>query len=236
MVCQPQYLLFCDSNLSLPVTSDGNCEPLVGQGTWHFVLERLDGPERLEAMDTEPSIHRDRIALLSVIRGLEALEHPSHVRLVTSSRYVDRGLRFGLPNWRDANYLWESFGALKPIRNADLWRRITSAMLYHEISCRMLKSSNELVESLIGSRGRLPQVDHALAHSGGGTQVQTSEQFPAQNRRRLSLEAQSQRHTSPSQLAPTLASSRAPLPVRPQWWDMAAAWVETVQGSPAMAH
>jgi ribonuclease HI len=115
--------------------------PSIGLGRWQFVLERMDGPERLEAADGESYIHQDRLALLAVVRGLEALEQASLVRLVTTSRYVDRGLRFGLPNWRETNYQWESFGERKPVRNADLWRRVDVAMQYHKVTCRLLKSS-----------------------------------------------------------------------------------------------
>lgn len=159
MVTKPHFLLICDSAISTPATIDGVSQPAVGLGKWNFVLERIDGPERLEAQDCESYIHQDRLALLAVVRGLEALEQTSTVRLVTTSRYVDRGLRFGLPNWRETKYQWESFGMRKPIRNADLWKRIDVALSYHEIACRLLKSSiavtdsqgDEFLSSLVGA-------------------------------------------------------------------------------------
>lgn len=141
MVTQPHYLLICDSVISNPALIDGQPQPAIGLGRWNFVLERIDGPDRLEAQDCENYIHQDRLALLAVVRGLEALEQSSIVRLVTTSRYVDRGIRFGLPNWRETDYQWERFGVRKPVRNADLWRRVDVAMQYHEIACRLLKSS-----------------------------------------------------------------------------------------------
>lgn len=144
---QPHYLLICDSVISNPALIDGVTQPTIGLGRWNFVLERIDGPERLEAQDCENYIHQDRLALLAVVRGLEALEQSSIVRLVTTSRYVDRGMRFGLPNWRETSYQWESFGMRKPVRNADLWRRVDVAMQYHEIACRLLKSSIGMVEA-----------------------------------------------------------------------------------------
>jgi ribonuclease HI len=78
----------------------------------------------------------ERAALLAVVRGLEALEQPSRVTLVTTSRYVARGLQFGLSEWRETDYCWEHFGSVQPIRNADLWRRVDHAMQFHQISCR----------------------------------------------------------------------------------------------------
>jgi ribonuclease HI len=141
MAQQPHYLLICDAVISSPTNINNESMPSVGLGRWHFILERMDGPERLEASDGESYIHIDRLALLAVVRGLEALEQSSMVRLVTTSRYVDRGLRFGLPNWRETNYQWESFGERKPVRNADLWRRVDVAMQYHKVACRLLKSN-----------------------------------------------------------------------------------------------
>lgn len=137
MVPQPHFLLFCDTQLS---SQDATNLNLPGFGRWHFVLEQLDGTQRCEAADTEACVHRDRLALLAVVRGLEALQQPSHVTLVTTSRYVTRGLRFGLTEWRETDYNWEHFGTLRPIRNADLWQRINGAMEFHQVACRLLQS------------------------------------------------------------------------------------------------
>ncbi len=142
MVAQPHFLLFCDTHHndvqrahSAPSVVTGN-----GSGRWHFVLERLDGPERLEAADNEAAVNRERLALLSVVRGLEALEQPSQVTLVTTSRYVSRGLRYGLNTWRESNYTWERFGEQRPVRNSDLWRRVDTALQFHGVKCRLIQA------------------------------------------------------------------------------------------------
>ncbi len=134
---KPHYLLFCDAHVHNSAASD--TEPVGGR--WHFVLERIDAAERLEASDGERSQPRDRLSLLAVVRGLEALEQPSQVTLVTTSRYVSRGLRYGLSEWREVNYSWEAFGMKTPIRNADLWQRVDGALGFHEVACRLLESS-----------------------------------------------------------------------------------------------
>ncbi|GAB5401902.1 MAG: hypothetical protein Aurels2KO_01330 [Aureliella sp.] len=120
------------------------------RGRWHFVLDKLDGEEKLEVADSETGLSPDRLALLCVVRGLEALEQPSRVTLVTTSRYVMRGMRFGLASWRESDYRWERFGVQKPIRNADLWKRVDCALDYHGVDCRMLggtESAAQLAES-----------------------------------------------------------------------------------------
>ena len=134
---KPHFLLFCDASVSSCARSD--TDPVGGR--WHFVLERIDAAERLEAADGERGQPRERLALLAVVRGLEAIEQPSQVTLVTTSRYVARGLRYGLAEWRETGYIWEHFGVQKPIRNADLWQRIDGAMQFHEVACRLLESS-----------------------------------------------------------------------------------------------
>lgn len=136
----PHYLLFCESNASEAGYSSGATRG----GRWHFVLEKLGGGSALEATDYENAATSDRLALLSVVRGLEALEQPSNVTLITTSRYVNRGLRFGLNTWRDSEYQWERFGVRMPVRNADLWRRVDTALHFHGVTCRLIRSQQAL--------------------------------------------------------------------------------------------
>jgi ribonuclease HI len=103
---------------------------------WRFVLEALDGPTRIVADDVEPGARRGRLELLAVVRGLEALDGPSRVTLVTGSRYVTRGIRQGLEQWRKHNWRWERFGRWVPIRDGDLWQRVDRALQFHHIDCR----------------------------------------------------------------------------------------------------
>ena len=104
-------------------------------GLWRFVLAAVDGGTRFEVSDREPQMSGDRLDMLAVLRGLEALDQPSRVTLHTSSRYVYRGFRFGLPAWRLNNWCWEKFGLMEPISNRDLWQRIDRAMQYHQVRC-----------------------------------------------------------------------------------------------------
>lgn len=127
---RPHFLLFCDG--SYPNQNPSS------RGRWRFVLEDVEGGDRMEAGDAETNLAPDRVALLAVVRGLEALEQPSRVTMVTSSRYVQRGMQYGLPEWRENEYCWEHFGAQQPIRNADLWRRIDRALQYHSVHCRLM--------------------------------------------------------------------------------------------------
>lgn len=102
----PHYLLMSETR---------TVEEKPDSGRWRFVLEQIDGTNRIEVTDEEPHVRGERLQLLAVLRGLEALEQPSRVTLVTPSRYVGKGLRNGLDVWRDNGWCWERFGEMTPI-------------------------------------------------------------------------------------------------------------------------
>jgi ribonuclease HI len=107
---------------------------------WNFVLQAADGSATLEATDQEHGVHGERLELLAVVRGLEALEQPSRVTLVTPSKYVNRGIAYGLEEWRGNDWTWESFGDMVPIKNHDLWQRLDRALCFHHLEfgkCRV---------------------------------------------------------------------------------------------------
>ncbi len=118
----PRYLLYSESDTA--------------QGTWKFVLRRPSGADVLTVADREPEVHGDRLELLSVVRGLEALDQPSRVTLVTPSKYVREGIRYGLAQWQSNGWRWEFFGEMVPVKNRDLWQRIQRAMQFHRVECR----------------------------------------------------------------------------------------------------
>ena len=132
----PHFLLYSQARHDSP---QGNA------GQWRFVLESADGTARLEATDEEPASGQ-RLELLAIVRGLEALDQPSRVTLVTGSRYVNRGIRFGLAQWREDGWQWERYGEMIPIKDGDLWRRVDQALQYHLVECRMpgLDDSDDL--------------------------------------------------------------------------------------------
>jgi ribonuclease HI len=121
----PHFLLFAEAQ------ADGD------QGSWQFSLSQVGGSDSLTASSAEPIACRERLELLAVVRGLEALDQPARVTLVTNSRYVNRGLKHGLAEWRAADWRWERFGQLVSVRDGDLWRRVDRALTFHELDCRL---------------------------------------------------------------------------------------------------
>ena len=109
---KPHFLLFSESNREQ------------ARGQWRFVLQAVDGSDQFEAYDEEPNVGGERLELLAVVRGLEALPEPARVTLVTPSKYVNRGIAQGLPEWRHNGWQWEHFGEMVPVKNRDLWQRV----------------------------------------------------------------------------------------------------------------
>ena len=146
MKSAPHFLLLTDTDQFNEQTGS----PTAGQhsiaqtdiagGRWHFVLEPIHNGVRIEADDIEPGVFGERLNLLAVVRGIEALEQPSNVTLITPSKYVGRGIRRDIRVWKENNWQWDRFGQRVSVKHADLWQRIERAMQYHRIDCRIFGS------------------------------------------------------------------------------------------------
>jgi ribonuclease HI len=110
-----------------------------GSGRWRFVLRQPCGESTLEAADDEPAASQERLELLAIVRGLEALDQPSRVTLKSCSRQISRGLQFGLPQWREDDWQWERYGRMTPVKNGDLWQRLDRLLEIHVVQCRPLQ-------------------------------------------------------------------------------------------------
>jgi ribonuclease HI len=144
-VSAPHFLLFAQATDNRSVFSGvenaaqeaGNNQSDVG-GKWRFVIQHDDGSTLLDVEDEEDGDSRERLELLAIVRGLEALDQPSQVTLVTYSRVISRGLADGLAQWRENDWQWERFGSLTPIKNRDLWKRVDQALHIHQVKCRLI--------------------------------------------------------------------------------------------------
>ncbi|GAB4135918.1 RNase H family protein [Thermopirellula anaerolimosa] len=106
---------------------------------WRFILRTPDGCDEMTAEDVEPDSVGERLELLTLVRGLEALNQPSHVTILTTNRYIREGLLRGLPEWRENGWEWECFQHRVPVKNGDLWKRVDRALQFHTVDCRILR-------------------------------------------------------------------------------------------------
>jgi ribonuclease HI len=117
-------------------------------GQWSFLLVNLDTDETSSESDVEHEISLERLELLTVVRGLEFLDQPSQIILVTSSRTVYTGLTNHWATWKQNDWHWERFARWEPIRNHDLWRRIARALEFHQVECRFWREHHPHVPNL----------------------------------------------------------------------------------------
>lgn len=108
--------------------TDGACRGNPGPGGWGVLL-RYQGRER-ELYGGEAQTTNNRMELMAAIRGLEALNEPCEVTLVTDSEYVKKGITEWMANWKKRG--WKT-AAKKPVANADLWQRLDQAAQRHRM-------------------------------------------------------------------------------------------------------
>lgn len=111
----------------------------IDRGSWNFSLESVDGQSVLEAGDDDLG-DLNRLTLLAAVRGLEAIDGPSGVTLLSHNRYLIRSLSDSLPRWRENNFVWEHFGRRIDVQHADLWRRVDTALSIHCVEACLVSS------------------------------------------------------------------------------------------------
>ncbi|WP_457676664.1 ribonuclease HI [Thiolapillus sp.] len=114
--------------------TDGACKGNPGPGGWGALL-RFRGRER-ELWGGEADTTNNRMELLAVIRGLEALTRPTAVTVVTDSQYVKNGMNQWIHNWKRNG--WKT-AAKKPVKNEDLWRRLDELVQQHDVHWQWVK-------------------------------------------------------------------------------------------------
>jgi ribonuclease HI len=128
--------------------TDGACSGNPGPGGWGALLRYRDQEKELSG--GEPETTNNRMELLAVINGLEALKRPVRVRIVTDSQYVMKGMTEWLVGWKQRG--WRTAGR-QPVKNIDLWQRLEAALTPHEIEWEWVRGhsghpDNERVDQL----------------------------------------------------------------------------------------
>ncbi len=114
--------------------TDGACKGNPGPGGWGTVL-RFNGNEK-ELFGGETTTTNNRMELMAVIRGLQALKRPCTVAVTTDSQYVKNGITQWIHNWKRNG--WRT-AAKKPVKNDDLWRMLDEVVAQHDVSWHWVK-------------------------------------------------------------------------------------------------
>ncbi|ADV64084.1 RNase HI [Isosphaera pallida ATCC 43644] len=113
--------------------TDGACSGNPGPGGWAFVLIHPATGKQLSDSGAEAETTNNRMELTSVIKGLEALKRPCVVEIVTDSDYVRKGILEWMAGWKARGWQRKDGGKLKPVLNADLWKRIDELADRHQL-------------------------------------------------------------------------------------------------------
>ena len=114
--------------------TDGACSGNPGPGGWGAIL--IFGRHRKELSGGEKQTTNNRMELMAVIRGIEALKENCRVNIHTDSTYVMKGMTEWIGNWKRGG--WKT-AAKKPVKNEDLWRQLDEVLTSHHVKWRWVK-------------------------------------------------------------------------------------------------
>ena len=119
--------------------TDGACSGNPGPGGWGVLLVAKKQEKIIkerELFGGQKNTTNNQMELLAAISALEALDRPSKLKIITDSSYVKNGVTQWLDNWK--NNKWKT-ASKKPVKNAELWRRLDQARLRHEVIWEWVK-------------------------------------------------------------------------------------------------
>ncbi len=116
------------------IYTDGACSGNPGPGGWGAVLQWKTTEKEMHGGD--PATTNNRMELMAAIQALETLKRPADVILYTDSKYLLDGITKWIRSWQRNG--WKT-SAKQPVKNADLWQRLTKAMDGHTIDWKWVK-------------------------------------------------------------------------------------------------
>ena len=106
-----------------------------GPGGYGTVLHYLDSQGTLHGREYSAGYKKttnNRMELMGVITGLEALTKPCEVTVVSDSKYVtDAFNSHWIDSWLKNN--WKN-SKKEPVKNMDLWKRLLEAKKQHQVT------------------------------------------------------------------------------------------------------
>ena len=120
--------------------TDGACSGNPGLGGYGAVLLFTDSrgnTHRKELSGGFKETTNNRMEIMGVIKGLEALKGPCKVTLYSDSRYVVDAIEKGWAlRWRNNNWMRNK---QDKALNVDLWEQLLALLETHKVSCRWVK-------------------------------------------------------------------------------------------------
>ncbi len=122
-----------DETPEVQLFTDGACSGNPGPGGWAFILRHPASGKELESSGGQRETTNNRMEMMAVIRGLEALKRPARVEIISDSIYVGKGLSEWMPKWKLNGWRRREGDKLKPIKNEELWRQMDELLSKHQV-------------------------------------------------------------------------------------------------------
>ena len=110
-----------------------------GPGGYGAVLQYIDRTGTLHEREYSAGYKKttnNRMELMAVIVGLEALTKPCEVEVISDSKYVTDAFN---KNWIDGWLKKNWKGTSGPVKNVDLWKRLLKAKAPHQVTFTWVK-------------------------------------------------------------------------------------------------
>lgn len=111
-----------------------------GPGGYGAVLEYVDKQNQLHTKELSQGYVKttnNRMELMAVVAGLEALQHPCEVEVYSDSKYVvDAFNQRWIDGWLAKG--WKR-GKNEPVKNVDIWKRLLAAKERHNVRFNWVK-------------------------------------------------------------------------------------------------
>lgn len=119
--------------MKVTIYSDGSSRGNPGPGGFGTVIHYVDKKGELHVLELSngyESTTNNRMELMGVISGFEALNRPCEVTVISDSKYViDAFNQKWIDSWVKNNWKRKS----GPVLNKDLWTRLLKAMEGHKV-------------------------------------------------------------------------------------------------------
>lgn len=132
-----------EAKLLVEMYTDGACSGNPGAGGYGTILRYKDSAGNYHEKELTAGYKlttNNRMELLAVIVGLEALKKPCRVKITSDSKYfIDAFEQKWIDSWQKNN--WRT-ASKKPVKNVDLWQRLLAVMRQHEVELIWVKGHN----------------------------------------------------------------------------------------------
>lgn len=162
------------------IYTDGACLGNPGPGGYGTVLLYGDGngSNRKELSGGYRLTTNNRMEIMAVIRGLEALNQPCRVQVVSDSEYVVKAISLGwAQRWKAKDWMIKP---TKPRLNADLWKLLLELCEVHEVVMNWVKGhdgnrENERCDHLAETAARMKDLPPDPGYLGDQASVPSLE-------------------------------------------------------------